>query len=318
MIVAGYTRLKRQEIEAISANFAIDHIRSFKVLSGGSENTNYLIVADGGKYVLSISEQKSEEKARELAQLLEHLEKHHFETSKLIRDTRNEPVFFWKGRPAMMRSYVEGKILKNPGPLLIELAGREIAKLHKIDSPDYLPRQLNYGKEQFGMVGEYAANSPFDIWLKEKLEFVKPCFDLNLPKALIHSDVFCDNVVAGKDGKSLVIIDFEDAVCYYRIFDIGMMIIGLCAEGKTVNLEKAGYILKGYFRENQLLDTELLALQAFTVYAGASMTFWRHQNFNYIKPDPKLANHYLGLKVLTDYVAGKSAKAFLEELKFRQ
>ena len=115
-----------------------------------------------------------------------------------------------------------------------------------------------------------------------------------------------------KERQTVMIMDFEDSAYYYRVFDIGMMIIGICGEEKTVNLEKARYILKGYRREIQLLDIELNALQAFTVYAGAAMTFWRHLNFNYTKPDSKLSNHYLGLKVLTDYVKEQPTDCFLK------
>jgi len=310
--VAQYTSLTRHEIETISASYSIINISSFEVLSGGSENTNYLINAENGKYVLSICEQKTEEKARDLAHLLEHLDKHHFKTSKIIRTRDNEPLTLWKGKPILLKKFVEGKILKDIPLHLIELTGRELGKLHKIEAPEYLPVQLNYGKEQFVNVEKYAANSSFDIWLRQKLEYVSPYFTSNLPKALIHSDVFSDNVIVSEDESSVVIVDFEESACYYRIFDIGMMIIGICGEGKTVNLEKAKYLLKGYGHEIRLLDLELNALQAFTVYAGAAMTFWRHMNFNYTRADPKLSDHYLGLKVLADYVEELPADCFLK------
>ena len=310
--MARYTSLKMNEIEPILANYTINNISSFKVLSGGSENTNYLINAENDKYVLTICEQKSDTKARELAHLLEHLEKHNYETSKIIRNTSNEPITLWKGRPIIIKKFIDGKILKDLPHHLIELIGRELGKLHKIEAPEYLPKQVGYGKEQFVNVEKYAANSLFDIWLKEKLKYVSPYFSSNLPKALIHSDVFCDNAIISEDESSVIIIDFEDSAYYYRVFDIGMMIIGICGEEKTVNFEKARYILKGYRQEIQLVDIELNALQAFTVYAGAAMTFWRHLNFNYTKPDSKLSNHYLGLKVLTDYVEEQPADCFLK------
>jgi homoserine kinase type II len=240
------------------------------------------------------------------------LEKHDFETSKIIRNTSNEPITLWKGRPIIIKKFIDGKILKDLPHHLIELIGRELGKLHKIEAPEYLSKQVGYGKEQFVNVEKYAANSLFDIWLKEKLKYVSPYFSSNLPKALIHSDVFCDNVIISEDESSVIIIDFEDSAYYYRVFDIGMMIIGICGEEKTVNFEKVRYILKGYRQEIQLLDIELNALQAFTVYAGAAMTFWRHLNFNYTKPDSKLSNHYLGLKVLTDYVEEQPADCFLK------
>ena len=308
--MAQYSSLTTHEIEAILATFNIDNINSFNVLSGGSENTNYLINAEKGKYVLTISEQKPVKKARELAHLLEHLEKHHFQTSKIIRNRNNEPVTLNKGKPLMIKKFIDGKTLKDLPHHLIELIGRELGKLHKIEAPEYLPKQLNFGKEQFVKVKKYAANSLFDIWLKEKLQYISPYFSTDLPKAFIHTDVFYDNVIISEDDSSVMLLDFEDAAYYYRVFDIGMTVIGICGEEKTINFEKVRYLLKGYLQENQLLTIELNALQAFTVYAGTAMTFWRHMNFNYTKPDAKLSNHYLGLKVLTDYVEEQPADCF--------
>ena len=264
---------------------------------------------------MTICEQKTEEKARQLAHLLEHLEKHHFETSKLIRNRSEEAYTLWKGKPILIKEFVDGKVMEDLPHHLMELAGRELGKLHRIEAPEYLPLQLNYGKEQFADVEIYAANSSFDIWLKEKLRYISPFFTANLPKAFIHSDVFNDNIIISEDEGSAVIVDFEEAAYYYRIFDIGMMIIGTCAEGETVNFEKVRSLLKGYSQEIQLLDIEVSALQAFTVYAGTAMTFWRHRNFNYTRPDTTLSDHYLALKVLTDYVEQQEADSFLKLVK---
>ena len=151
--MAQYSSLARHEIEVISANFNIKDISSFRVLSGGSENTNYLINAENGKYVLTICEQKTPEQSGELAHLLEHLEKHRFKTSRIIRSMKNEPLILWKGKPILIKEFVKGKILDDLPRHLIELAGRELGKLHKIEAPEYLPRQLSFGKEQFVNVG---------------------------------------------------------------------------------------------------------------------------------------------------------------------
>ena len=310
--MAQYTKITKQEIEAIVANFAIGNISSFSVLSGGWENTNYLLTAEDGSYVLTICELKTEEEARQLAHLLEHLENHHFQTSKLIRNKRKDVLTLWKGKPILIKEFVDGKVLEDLPHHLMEMAGRELGKLHRIEAPEYLPLELNYGKEQFKDVEIYAANSSFDIWLKEKLAYISPYFAADLPKAFIHSDVFNDNIIISEDEDSAIIVDFEEAAYYYRIFDIGMMIIGTCAEGETVNFEKVRSLLKGYSQEIQLLDIEVSALQAITVYAGTAMTFWRHINFNYTRPDSKLSDHYLGLKVLTDYVEELPADCFLK------
>ncbi len=69
--MAHYTILTAQELKSIVDNYDINNILSFKVLNGGIENTNYLVNADNGKFVLTVCEQKSALKTRELAHLLE-------------------------------------------------------------------------------------------------------------------------------------------------------------------------------------------------------------------------------------------------------
>ena len=198
-----YMRLEEEEIVAILARFGIPTLSSFELLSGGSENTNYLIKSESGKYILCICEQKTAEKAKELADLLKHLGANNFKTSKIIYTTNNESVIIWKGKPIIIRTFLEGKIQKDLSPNLLKLIGTELAKLHKITAPEYLPNQLNYGKEQFGNVKKYAANSEFDTWLKKVLDYMTPYFKLNLPKSLIHSDVFWDNVIISEDENNL-------------------------------------------------------------------------------------------------------------------
>jgi len=309
------TSLNEIEIRGILAKFDIHNISSFELLSGGSENTNYLVKSENRKYVLCIFEQKTEKNAKDLAHLLKHLEINNFNTSKLIYNSDSESVIIWKDKPIIIKTFIKGEIRKDLPPYLLKLIGKELAKLHQINTPEYLPNQLNYGKEQFANVKKYSANSEFDIWLKNILEYISPYLKLNLPKSIIHSDVFWDNVIIGEDDNTATIIDFEEAVNYYRLFDIGMTIIGTCGEEKIINMEKIKHLLDGYQSEIQLLDDEINSLKAFTIYAGASMTFWRHQNFNYVKPNTEMSNHYIKLKVLVDDIVKQPDDCFVRLIK---
>ena len=309
------TNLNKIEIREILAKFDIHNISSFDLLIGGSQNTNYLVNSENGKYVLCIFEQKTEKNVKELAHLLKHLEINNFNTSKLICTSVNESVIIWKNKPIMIKAFIEGKIRKDFPSHLLKLIGKELAKLHQIIVPGYLSKQLNYGKEQFSNVKKYSANSEFDIWLKNILEYISPYLKLNLPKSIIHSDVFWNNVIIGEDDNTATIIDFEESVNYYRLFDIGMTIIGTCGEEKIINMEKIKHLLDGYQSEVQLLEDEINSLKAFTIYAGASMTFWRHQNFNYIIPSAEMSNHYMKLKVLVDDIAKQTDDCFVRLIK---
>lgn len=308
--MSQYSVLNLPDLIDICEEYGIQKVKSFSVLSGGSENTNYLLSTERGQFVLTLCEQKTAQSARELAYLLEHLAENEFETSKVVRTSKNEPVSAFKGKPVMLKVFLEGEIIKDLPNHILETIGMEIARLHKIDAPTYLPKVLNYGIEFFHEVDHYAADSFFALWLQEIKAYMQPFFSENLPKSLIHSDIFFSNIIISKDRRGARIMDFEEATNYYRIFDIGMTLVGLCCDGEALNLSKASILLKGYQQEIELQEVEKRSLQAFTVYAAAAMTFWRHRNFNHINPNPEMYAHYLGLKVIADSIRGIPAAIF--------
>lgn len=297
-----FTKLNRKEIESIVANFGISTVTTFKLLQGGSANTNYLVRSPKAKYVLSICEQKSIKATTKLAKLLRYLKKKDFKTSKLIPTASNELIYVWNKKTVLLKKYIKGTIQEDLSSQLLSLIGQQLAQLHQIKAPKYLPQTLSYGKENFNLIKAYAANSKFDKWLQKVLVLIEPYHDSKLPKALIHSDLFWNNVIIRKKQQTITIMDFEEAAHYYRVYDIGMAIIGLCATSKKINFKKVRHFLNGYHTESPLSAQEIKALKAFTIYAGASMTFWRHRNFNYVIPTPNLFKHYKGLKVLVDYI----------------
>lgn len=313
--MSHYSVLNTSDIIEIINQYEILNLESYVLLSGGSENTNYLVRAENKQFVLTICEQKSLEDSMNLAYLLEHLAKHNFETSKVVRSVSEELIATWNGKPVMLKIFLNGEIMDNlPNPI-IENLGIEIGKLHLIAPPSYLPKVLSYGQEYFHEARQYAPDSSFEKWITEIHNYLCPYFTNDLPKALIHSDIFYSNVIVSQNRQSACIMDFEEAANYYRIFDIGMTIVGLCSEMGKVNLEKMGHLLKGYQQIIELHEAEKIALQAFTVYAAAAMTFWRHRNFNHTNPNPVMYNHYLGLKVIADFVKNLPEEVFLDFLK---
>lgn len=313
--MSQYSVLIEADIKKIFRQYSIATIDSFVILSGGSENTNYKIWSENRKFVLTICEQKTLENALDLALLLDHLAKHDFETSEVIPNNSGELVSIWNGKPVMLKVFLEGDIIEDlPNQILVNL-GVKMGELHRISPPSYLPKVLSYGQEYFNETKQYSINSSFDYWLSEIHRYILPYFSSNLPKALIHSDIFYSNVIVNQKKECACIMDFEEAANYYRIFDIGMTIVGLCCEKGKVNLEKTGFLLKGYQQIIDLQEVEKKALQAFTVYAAAAMTFWRHRNFNHTNPDPKMFDHYLDLKVIADAARNLPEEAFLDLLK---
>tara|TARA_B100000795_G_C22785166_1_gene434257 strand:- start:992 stop:1921 length:930 start_codon:yes stop_codon:yes gene_type:complete len=301
--MAQYTVLSDTDLKDILKMYGIERIQSHKILSGGSENTNYLVETLSTSFVLTICEQKSAEEAENLALLLNDLKHHNFSTSKLVETLKGDYTSQWNDKPVILKEFIEGTIIQDFSEDLLLYLGKELAKLHQVKVPDYVPKTLNYGSiDRFDEVQVYAPNSSFYKWLKNTQCYIEDHISPDLPKSLIHSDIFYSNVIVSEDRKVATIMDFEEACYYYRVFDIGMMIVGTCSEGEIINKKKIKSLLEGYQQENKLLDIEIKSLKAFTVYAATTTAFWRHQNFNYINVDATLKNHYLEMKNLADTI----------------
>lgn len=305
-----YTLLSDQEIQEIVRPFGIKEITHINKLMGGSENTNYLLKTESHSYVLNLFEHKSLDQANDLAQLLLHLQRNDFKTSQPILTHDQKLILNWQHKPVMVKNFFEGKIMDDLPQHVLCLIGEKLGQLHQLPPIDYLPKILPYGYENFHLVNEYTETSSFSKWLFEIRGYIQPYLDLNLPKALIHSDLFSDNVVVSHDETSITILDFEEAAYYYRVFDLGMAIIGLCAVNERLNAEKVSHLLMGYAQVISLTANEQAALQAFTVYAGTSMSLWRHRNFNHVHPEMGLKNHYKALQSLANDARHQPADFF--------
>jgi len=312
--MTSYTKLNAAQIAAVLAPYGIADIDDYQLLSGGSENSNYQVKTQSGDYVLTVCEQKSLRKSQELVSLLDYLQANNFASSKALKTSDGQAISLWDNKAVILKVFIEGDILEDfPDPLLRYL-GVELAKLHSLTAPDYLPKELSYGMQRFDEVKVYAPDSVFYAWLQQTRHHIQKHVTADLPKALIHSDIFTNNIIVSKDAQCATIMDFEEASYYYRVFDIGMMLVGCCCVDGRLSLGKAASLLEGYRGHIDLQDCEVKALQAFSAYGAAATAFWRHQNFNYLNPDPVMQDHYLAMKDLADQVMAIPAGRFIESL----
>ena len=56
--MAVYTKFDKENIEEILSNYTIGSLNSFKGIQEGIENTNYFLLVDNKKYILTIYEKR--------------------------------------------------------------------------------------------------------------------------------------------------------------------------------------------------------------------------------------------------------------------
>ncbi len=188
--MAQYTYLNITDIQNILIPYGVKKVLSFKVLSGGWVNTNYKVQTPTQDFVLTISEQKSIQKAISLASFLVYLDQHNFTTSKIVNTLKGELTTVWNQKPILLKEFIEGDIIEDLSENQLTYLGGELAKLHGIKPPVYLPTGVSYGMEHFDEVKVYAPKSPFYTWLKKVRTSVENQITPDLPRALIHGDIF--------------------------------------------------------------------------------------------------------------------------------
>ena len=275
------------------------------------ENTSYCVETSSARYVLTLWDQKSLQQATNLANLLVYLTDRGIRTSRVVVPPNEPIVVLHDEKPVMLKRYVDGNVSSNlTGNLLIQL-GEEMARLHEIPAPSYVPQSFPYGRSHFPEVTNSKLGHAYIDWLCEKISYLRERIPQHLPMALIHGDVFFDNVIVQGD-QLMAIIDFEEACHYYRGFDLGMVIVGACRDRKGISFEKAGRFIQGYEKETNIPTKEQETLKTFAVYAAVATSFWRFRQYHLRRPEPRLYNKHVEMQTLADTISEYPDSSFTE------
>jgi len=309
--MALYDRLDRRALEGLARRFGIGDIRTFTVMDGGRENTSYCVETSSARYVLTLWDQKSLQQTTKLATLLVYLTDLGICTSRVVVPPNEPIVILHNGKPVMLKHYVDGDVTANLTANLLVQLGEEMARLHAIPAPSYLPQSFPYGRNHFAEVTDSNLGHPYIDWLSEKISYLHKRIPQHLPMALIHGDVFFDNVIV-QDDQLMAIIDFEEACHYYRGFDLGMVIVGACRDRQGISFEQAGRLIRGYQKKTTLESIERETLKAFAVYAAVATSFWRFRQYHLRRPEPGFHEEHVEMQILADTISKYPDSRFTE------
>ena len=306
-----YARLDRSAVEGLARRFGISDVTTFSVMDGGYANTSYCVETSSGRYVLTIFDQQSLKEVTNLANLLIYLTDQGIRTSQVVVPPKEPIVTLHNEKPVMLKHYIDGDITDDlTGNLLVQLA-EEMARLHEISAPSYLPKSFPYGRSYFPEVINSNLGHAYINWLSEKNSYLQQRIPQHLPMALIHGDGFLDNMIVQGD-QLIAIIDFEQACHYYRGFDLGMVIVGVCRDRQGISFEKAGRFIRAYQKEIALQSIERETLKTFAVYAAVATSFWHFRHHHLRRPEPRLYDKHVEMQTLADIISKYPDSSFTE------
>jgi homoserine kinase type II len=293
--MAVYTQLTNETIaELVEHQYGLGKLAFAVGIAQGVENSNYLldvITPEGAeaKYILTLYEKRV--KADELPffiDLMKHLQAKGIDCPQPI--ARKDGSYFSEvqGRPAALVSFLHGRsrtILKNPH---VSEVGTALAKLH-LAAEGFKATRANAlsvaGWESLvkSLHGKLDAITPvLEKLVNDEMAYLKGAWPKDLPKGVIHADLFPDNVFF-EDDRLSGLIDFYFACEDMLAYDVAITLNSWCFENqKEFNATKSRLLLQHYQKVRAFSADEKKHFN--TLLRGSALRFlltraydWIHQ-----------------------------------------
>jgi len=308
--VAVYTHVPAEMLAELVARYDLGTLISAKGIAEGVENSNYMVETERARIILTLYERRVD--AADLPfflALLDHLADRGLPVPRALRDHDGVQLQTVAGRPACVIEFLPGVSVTTPTVAQTRATGAALGEVHRA-AADFTGERPN----ALGLDGwrALAARCGDDLdrispglagRIAEELAFLGRNWPGDLPRAVIHADLFPDNVFF-RDRHVSGVIDFYFACTDIRAWDLAVTHAAWCFEsdGTHFHADVGRALIAGYQRQLALSDAER---GAFTVLArGACLRFLLTRAWDWLNTPPDAM------------VTRKDPLAFLRRLDF--
>ena len=276
--MAVYTEVSDEDLAGFLAGYDLGALLSCKGIAEGVENSNFLLHAEAGFFILTLYEKRvNEADLPFFLGLMEHLAANGVTCPQPVKNREGRALNRIAGRPAVIVTFLDGMSIKRSEPKHSAMVGEALAALHEAGAGFGLRRQNALSLEGWSPLFR-AAEARADevlpglaVTIAEELAWLQERWPRSLPQGVIHADLFPDNVFF-LAGKLSGVIDFYFACNDTLAYDIAICLNAWCFEhDASFNITKGMAMLTGYERVRKLTDLEIEALPVLA--RGAALRF---------------------------------------------
>jgi homoserine kinase type II len=309
--MAVYTDVSDDELETFIGSYDIGALTSCKGIAEGVENSNYLVHTEAGPYILTLYEKRVQ--PRDLPfflALMEHLAARGISCPLPVRDREGRILKELAGRPAALINFLEGLWVRRPGIEHCTGLGQALAKFHLAGLDFPMQRENDLSLPGWRALYEAVSASADGVIpgvsgvIARELQHLEAHWTADLPKGVIHADLFPDNVFF-LDDKVSGLIDFYFACNDMLAYDVAVCLNAWCFEpDASFNVTKARAMLQAYEAERKLTEAELNAMPLLA--RGAALRFLLTRTYDFLNTDANAL------------VKTKDPNEYLRKLRFHQ
>ncbi len=226
-----YTRLTKEELEQLLDQYDIGNFVAVEGINEGITNSNYYLTTSHKKFILTIFEEPNLNLEYAI-ELMDILSNNQINCPIPIKTNNGMTVVEVKNKPASIFSLLPGKTItkKIPTVDMCKQIGETIAKIHihskKFDKYDLGLRSSDWFETVSKKLGKVLSAEDMDL-INSEIKNQIYCENKNLPKGVIHSDLFRDNAMF-LDNNLTGVIDFYYACNGYYLYDLAIIVNDWC------------------------------------------------------------------------------------------
>ena len=311
--MAVYTEVNDDALSKFVASYDLGELWSYKGIAEGVENTNYLVRAASGPYILTLYEKRVDRKDLPFfLGLMEHLAAKGIKCPIPVRDRQGRMLRELAGRPAAIVTFLEGIWVRRPRTDHCAAVGRALAELH-LAGRDFSMRRENSlsvrgWRPLFASCAAEADTIADNLAeeIDDELALLEKGWPGGLPEGVIHADLFPDNVFFLGLGKSVSgLIDFYFACNDMLAYDVAVCLNAWCFESdNSFNITKAKALLRGYNVVRPMTGGEVESLPLLA--RGAALRFLLTRMYDWLNTSDQA------------YVQPKDPLEYLRKLRFHR
>ena len=265
--MAVFTKLDKKEIENFLKDYSIGSLISYDGIMEGIENTNYKIKTTNNEYILTIFEKRvNPTDLPFFMKLQKDLAAHGFDCPLPIENNSGSSINVLKEKSAVIISFLDGKQLESVLPHHCREVGSMIARFTNITKSSKLMRENSMGINSWENILVKCKENNTNLYntyletLEKELSFLKKNWPKNLPEAIIHADLFQDNIFF-KEDKISGVIDFYFSCKDFIVYEIALSINAWCFDlTRGFQLKNYLSLMDGFNEYSSLKNNEMKAL----------------------------------------------------------